>query len=88
VVVDLQECLVHHILLVDQQVVLVPMVLLTLRHLQAELAVELTTVFRQQLDGEMMVDLIALEVLAQAVVALVEQVVKEHPVMLVPVVLD
>tara|TARA_R100000005_G_C4838222_1_gene111047 strand:- start:289 stop:510 length:222 start_codon:yes stop_codon:yes gene_type:complete len=73
---------------VDQQVVLVPILLLTLRHLQAELAVELTTVFRQQLDGEMMVDLITLEVLAQAVVVLVQQVVMQVLVMLVPVVLD
>tara|TARA_R100000030_G_scaffold27538_1_gene20008 strand:+ start:293 stop:514 length:222 start_codon:yes stop_codon:yes gene_type:complete len=73
---------------VDQQVVLVPMLLLTLRHLQAELAVELITVFPQQLDGEMMVDLHQLEVLEQAVVALVEQVVLEQALTLVPVVLD
>jgi hypothetical protein len=59
-----------------------------LQHLHLEQAAELTTVFHQQVDGEMMVDLITPEVLVQAVVVLVQWEVMHLPLMLVTVVLD
>jgi hypothetical protein len=73
---------------VDQQVVLVPMVLLTLQQQQVELVVELIIVFHQQLDGEILVDLLQPEVLVEVAVVLVQWVALAQIVMLEMVVMD
>tara|TARA_R100000406_G_scaffold48230_1_gene32454 strand:+ start:145 stop:375 length:231 start_codon:yes stop_codon:yes gene_type:complete len=66
-----QQDNLEHILLVDQQVVLVPINLLILQQQQVDLVVEVITLFHHQLDGVALVEIIALEVLVLVAVELV-----------------
>ena len=66
-----QQDNLEHILLVDQQVVLVLMPLLILQQQQVDLAVEVITLFHHQLDSVALVEIITLEVLVLVAVELV-----------------
>jgi|TARA_B100000085_G_scaffold155047_1_gene140865 hypothetical protein len=77
-----------HTPLVDHQVVLVLIKPRILQDQQLELLVEVLIVFHHQLDGEILVEIMRLEVLVQVVVALVQQVVLQVLVMRDLAVLD